>query len=200
METLTSNLKAVKNALSGSQAWVWLVDLARDSSNISRYCSDRQGVIFNGVTYAAKALAVEEPSYDADGSLPEWSVMIGNADRVEIAYLELGKYRGQRVTARRVNLAHLSSPADQIILRGIIKSAGADEQWIVLHCGTYDLGRSVVPKSTIQALRCRWKFKSEECGYSAGETSCDLSYNICENTMNNLARFGGAPGIPKFRP
>lgn len=39
---------------------------------------------------------------------------------------------------------------------------------------------------------CRWKkFKGIECGYSGAETSCDRSYDTCNDIYSNKDNFGG---------
>lgn len=200
MESLSAAMILQKHLLDGGGQFIWLFELQRDSSNTSYYTRERADVTFNSQAYTSKEIAIDPPQYDTGGTLSDWRISLDNADRVEIAYLEAGKYVGQWVTVRIVNREILSATANQVVLRGRIKSATADERVVVFACGANDWRRTPIPRSTMNALRCRWRFKSVECGYGGGQSTCDLSYDTCNNTMSNVERFGGAPGMPKFRP
>lgn len=200
MRVLSTNFESWKNQLRGLKAFVWLFDLSRDSSNVSRYCRERADVTFNGNTYTRKEIKFEPPSSDSQGTFHDFAVQIGDADRTEKAYLLNSKYRDQPMAVRLVNLEDLSNSDDQLLYRAKIKSASTDETKAILRCGPHNLHKATVPYIILIALRCRFRFKGWRCQYAGAETSCDLRFETCRDTMSNQDRFGGTPFQQIFRP
>ena len=200
MKTLSSAQKNAKNALHGTGPYLWLFDFQRDSTNTSRYCLGEEDVTFNSLSYTAKEINIEDQVEDLAGTLHDVGIEIGDSAGTGVAYWANGKYKNQRFTLRLVNNAHLGTPTDEIVWRGIIKSGFPTEGKFTFAVGGYDLRRAYIPRDRMRALSCRWRFKSNECTYAGGETVCDHSPDTCENTMSNLASIGCAPGLPRFRP
>jgi phage-related protein len=70
----------------------------------------------------------------------------------------------------------------------------ADEKWVSFTLGAPSPFRVRFPRNRILKDYCRWRFKSTECGYSGGETTCDKTLAQCR-LRSNSARFGGFPGV-----
>lgn len=51
------------------------------------------------------------------------------------------------------------------------------------------------PRYRYSRKRCRWRFKSDSCGYAGANTSCNRLLDGCI-TNANTSRFGGFPAIP----
>jgi hypothetical protein len=200
MRTLTDTYKTWKNTVRGNRAFVWLLELWRDATNVSRYVFNRSDVTFGGNTYTKKEFSFEPPQADSAGTFHDFGIGMGAADQVEIAYLMAGKYRDQRMSARLVNLADLSNAADQILFRGKIKSASGEEKQIVLRCGMHNLRKATCPREVLYALRCRFRYEEWRCLKAAGPAICDLKFEPCRDIMDNVDRFGGLPLQPTFRP
>jgi len=198
MRTLSSFMKGKKNLKHLADAFLWLFDIRRDSSNVSRYVKDRRNHTFFGNSYMAKAMTFEPPSADSGGSQQQFKISIDNTDRVEVAYLELGKYFDQDVEVRIVNTASRTNEDDQIVFRGTVQNANCTEKAATLECGGINLRDYSMPNERLNTRRCRHQFKGPcgECGYSGGETTCDKLLSTCTNTMNNRTRWGGASTMP----
>lgn len=203
MITLSSAMETQKNTLAGTEngPWIWLVTLDRDGTNYLRYALGmHSNVTFNSLTYSAMNGAVQPPQSDAMGTTKNFRVTIQNVDQTMVTDLENGEFLDRPVVLELVHEDLLSSASNVVRMRGVVISADVDEQYATFNCGTYDLRNAIVPACTYSRERCRWIFKSDECGYAGGQTSCDKTISTCENTMSNHDRFGGFPGLPMLRP
>lgn len=202
MKTLTSALIARQHGLQGLGTWVWIFDARRDSSTVDRWALDTANVTFNSQTYSRTNLSLKPPDSDMSGQTSTWILSIGDAEKTIVSRLLAGKYRGQRIRAYLVNRSELGSASNKIPLNGRILSADAEEGAVSFRCGQCNLRNTTIPKGSVYRTTCRWEFKGPcgECGYVGAETSCDKRIETCEDTMNNKARFGGAPGLPVEHP
>jgi|GEM_PF-3129635 len=195
---LTSAFIGVKNALTGAGPVVWLIELHRDSSNISRLTTDIEDVTFDSQTWSKQNSGVGVIEADNEGTLKDVKITVQNVDLAMSVYMEASKFRNMPMSISLVEKNNLSSAADKVVFRGIIKRADVNEEppYVTFTCGTYDLRRETVPACKAYRCRCRWVFKSAACGYAGGETSCDKRYETCRDTMSNEDRYGGFPAIP----
>lgn len=202
MKTLTADIISEQMALAstGAGPWVWLFEADRDGTNSIYYAKSRQNLTFNSQTYTANGMTVEPARSDAAGGTANFDVTIQNVDQVMITYLEAGELIDRPMVLSLVHYDHLDTATNRVDIRGVIISAAADEKAVTLTCGNYDLRSILIPNSTYSKLRCRWVFKSDECGYAGVETSCLKTPEDCEDNKNNLARIGCFPGLPLVRP
>ena len=202
MRTLSSALIEQKNTVAATAdgPWVWLVDLARDATNTIRYARSMEDITYNSNTYTAKSMKIEPPAADMAGSTRNMILSIENVTQTMITYLEAGELLDWPAVLYLVHWDSLSTATNVIKWRGKILSATCDNQWAEIVIGNYDLRTHQVPADKYNATRCRWRFKSAECGYAGAETSCDKRYSTCDTTMSNIARFGGFPTLPRTNP
>lgn len=202
MITLTSAMIAQKNTMAGTSEgpWVWLCELWRDSTNVLRYARAQENVTFDSQTWTANNLVIEPPSSDNRGTSKAFTIAIQNVDQTMVTYLEAGELRNQAASLYLVHADLLSAATNVVTWRGVILEAEASYEYCSFSIGSYDIRAGKVPASAYSATRCRWRFKSQECGYSGGQTSCDKRYTTCNATMSNVARFGGFPTLPWERP
>jgi len=191
MRTLSSYMEEQSNTLELEDAFLWLFDIRRDSTNVSQYVRDRRDQTFVSDTYTRKGIAFEPPAAES-GALQDFKIQLDNTDLTQSAYLENDKYFDQDVEVRIVSVGSLATAADSIVFRGTVISANADEANVVLVCGTYNLRNITVPSDRIYAKTCRFVFKGIFCKYAGGETTCDHWVQTCNTVMSNRLNFGGA--------
>ncbi|MFH0907802.1 MAG: phage BR0599 family protein [bacterium] len=198
MKTLTTALIGMKNGLQGLGTWIWLVAMNRDSATIDRWALDTKDVVFDSQTYTHKNMSTEPPASDLAGITPSFIISLGDADKTLVSRLIAGKYRGQRVVMGLVNRDALGAAANEITIRGKVKSADAEEGAVSFHCGPLNPRDTTIPRDSLYRTTCRWEFKGKcgECGYAGGQTTCDKRFETCRDTMANQTRFGGCPGLP----
>jgi len=196
MRTLSSFMAEKKNTLALKDQFMWLFDVSRDSSNISRWVKTSQNITFLSNTYTAKQITFQPMKVDAGGTLANFKITIADPDQTLMAYVMAGKFIDQKVAVRVPNYASLSTAADQVVFRGVIQSIDyADKaNAFSFSCGSMNLRDHSTPRDKVYKDRCSAVFKSDECGYAGAETSCDKKFATC-TTYGQRARFNGAPGM-----
>jgi len=195
MRTFSSNLTAQRNLLRTKSVWLWAAEIEADDSTVLYYTNQGKDVVFNGRTYQKKGMVFNPMTQDGAGKLPAWRVTIDNTDQVMVAYLEGGKLFGRKFRARILNSDYLSSAADCWDIDTIIVDASADEQWVTLRLGDYDLERVKIPRSCYYREFCRFKFKDRRCQYAGGASACDKRWETCD-LLGNALNYGGFPSMP----
>jgi len=198
MMTLTSALIAAKNRLADTSAgpWLWLLELNRDDTTFVRYAKARGNITWNSLTWTANNFRVDPPAADYSGSTKTFNISIQNVDQTLVTYLEADEILDYPAALYRVHADNLSSASNYLAWRGRTLSADVTDKWAALTIGSYDLRSAKFPSEFYSATRCRFRFKSDECGYGGGETTCDKRSTTCDTTMSNIARFGAFPTIP----
>ncbi len=188
-----------KNAEQNRPIYLYIVYDYDGASNDVEFAAYDADVTFDGVVYTAWAITHDAVNESSSGEVTSVKLTIGNVNRVFQAYLEDYDLRGKKVLIRRVwsdQLADADACEDQYFY---IDSYTADEQTIILELsGKYDVMDMVIPRGVFNRNHCRWVFKSTECGYSGGETTCNRTFQRCI-ALSNYARFGGFPAIPTSR-
>lgn len=204
MLTIPADLLNQKNTLvaSGDGSWQWLLKLDRDGTNYLYYCApSHENITFDSQTYTAVNMEINPPQTDMGGGAKNFQITIQNVDQIMVADLENGEFLDRPVELFVVHTDHIATTSNFIPkIRGLVIEASTREDWATFTCGTYDLRGAVVPRGTYCRERCRWIFKSDECGYAGGQTSCDKLLATCDTTMSNLDRYGAFPGMPMVRP
>jgi len=203
VKVLTGDLIGQKNTLAGTEdgPWIWLIELDRDGTNSLYYAKTRGAdVTFNSQTYTRRGMAVEPAKSDAAGGTINFTVTLQDVDQALLAYLEAGELSDRPMLLTQVHKDHLSSASNRIDIRGMVISADANENSVTLTCGNYDLRAVRIPNDTYSQLRCRWVYKSDECGSAHADSSCLKEPNDCENTKDNISRIGCFIGMPLIKP
>ncbi len=202
MKTLPAALITQKNTMSQSSSvggWLWLVTFDRDGTNYLYYCGPgvREDVTFDSQTYTAKNMEVRPPSTDMGGSTRNFQISIENVDQIMVADLENGEFLDRPVILRLVHADDLTVEVPPIY--GVVIEANTTEKYATFVCGAYDLRAVTVPKDTYSRERCRWLYKSDECGSVSGLSTCPKDLVGCD-ARGVKERFGGFPGMPMLKP
>ena len=201
MITLTSALKAKKNALHGGGEWIWLAEIWRDTTNVLRYTNAHANVTFNSLTWTSKPLRVKRPDQDNQGSLFNWTVQVSNVNRVVAGYLKDGEILGDLGSVLLVHRTQLSDSSAYMRWRGRCLSFSVGTDWATLEYGPPPLRDVQVPAGVFSRDRCQHdEFGGPFCQYAGVETSCLKTRADCLNTMSNLEHMLAFPGIPCSRP
>lgn len=190
-----------KNRLSSDVPFLITLDIdVRDPATggvveTLHFVRNTEQVTFNGNTY-------EPASFDINldeeaGALKSVQLTINDFSRTVQQYMQL--YAGGvgfSVTVGVVNAAALDQPPE---IQEFFEVTGAESAKFVC---TFTLGAENTVAKTFPRRRqtrdyCQWRYKGEECGYTGGLPSCDLSLkgsNGCEQ-HGNVIHFGAFPGI-----
>ena len=151
-------------------------------------------------TYTAAPIEISEMERSNVNETPSLSLTVSGVDRTIVAYLELyDALRGRGVKIVRTFESLLddsdASVVETYYVDGAAIAAQTAELRLVPRTVFYQIKS---PSRSYRRNQCQWEFKTSECGYSGGETTCLKTLASCDG-YDNTIRYGGFPGIPKQR-
>jgi len=203
---LNSTQRELASGLSQPNPFVWLFEVVVPSSpaTMLRLAANTSHVNFgvnsNGdaIRYERAAFTVSVLSETSDGKLPSIQVAAGNPTReIQALIEEYDGLIGQTAKLYLVNVGAVEAGA-LMTYTGEVISTQSTEKAVSCEVGAYTLQNQRLPSN--RALRdfCRFKYKSNRCGYTGAIADCDKSLdgpNGCR-AHSNETRFGGFPGNP----
>lgn len=215
---LNSDLLGAKNKLANADAWLMLFEIAVSDIEVVRITNNEEAVTFNSIVYSPFPISMESMEESGQGDLPYINVTVSNAGQVLTEYMEQRNgLLDKQVTLKLVNEVNLSTDAASITINLVIRESTVTEEAITFRLSHHPFFEVDMPHQRFYRNRCRWAFKSVECGWSAvaGGTdsdSCDKTLNGANGcqahgdintadggTASHPDRFGGFPGIPRKR-
>lgn len=149
------------------------------------------------IKYTKFPIKHEEIGENSQGEIDTFKVSVSNVNRTIQGYLESYNLRGKKVTITLVWADKLSNPDNNIKFIFYIDNYTATQDIVEFVLSTkYDIIDLPLPRGMFNRNYCRWKFNSDECGYTTPETTCDKRKATCRDIMHNVARFGGFPSVP----
>ena len=173
---MPANLTALKNQLSQSGAWVWLLTVALpDSGPTLRFAANTENVVYGGDTYTAFAFAIDSFACNADGEIPEFTMRVSNVGYVLQEHLRT--YHGLiggTISFVQVNTSYLAEDYSEDLTTLTI--TGAQNTWPDLELVlSVPAGlRYRVPEDRLNPHACRHRFRTARCGY-VGKTISAIS-------------------------
>ena len=213
---LHADMKAAKNLIASDNAWIMLFEIAVSDVEVLRLTNNEEAVTFNSLVYSPFPIMMETMEESGQGDLPYINVTVSNVEQVLNEYLE--RQNGlldQAVTMKLINEANLADDAASITINLVIRETTVTETAVTFRLSHHPFFEIDMPHQRYYRGRCRWAFKSTQCGWSQLTTdsdTCDKTLdgsNGCQahgdittadgGTANHPARFGGFPGIPRRR-
>lgn len=199
MRSLTTAIIAEKNKLNTTSAWLTLLQIYLPSGTVLYLVPNPAAVLFDSQTYTPFPCTVDTVKTDSRGGLSDVTVTVSNVDRSMSGFVETEDLRGAQVRILTVNSANLADPAAVASDEEYeITEITITEEWAVFRLGHSRLMQQRFPNGRFLRDNCRWIYKTAECGYAGGLTTCDKileGSNGCR-AHSNQSRFGGFPGIP----
>ncbi len=199
MRSLASSVKTEKNKASNAPIFLYTIynyDGAGGNLYLAAYDTD---VVFNAITYLRFPITHESVSENSSGQIDTVTVTVANVNRVMQGYLEAVNFRGKQIDITTVFSGQLSNPSYKTVDTFFIDSYTADQSIVTFILSSkFDILDVNIPSRKFIRNFCGWKFKSTECGYSGGTTSCNKTKVACK-ALANYTRFGGFPSIPQQR-
>lgn len=191
-----------KSAVHSEVVWLLIVELdvvdleTGEVVETIRAAKNSEAVTINDNVYEAAAFdfSIEEK----ENQLPELSLSMSDPYLVFTSYLE--KYQGLRGSKFRIATVNSEEfDLKPAFYNFSVTNASADTENYVarLNLGIPNQLSQKFPARRQTKLRCQWRYKSEDCGYTGEKPSCDLSLegpNGCK-VHGNVRNFGGYPSI-----
>lgn len=195
MLNLPLALRLEKNKLVSTAPWLILLTVTLPDASVIRLVRNTEDVTFGGNVYTAFAFELGDVRSGGDGRIQGVSLKVANPGRALQPYLEANDgLVGCPVTLAVVHADNLASDYTELTLAWDVLSSSAAGDWIEFILGTENPLRRRFPLQAAIPFSCNWAFKSVECAYAGGATSCARTLDACR-ALNNSARFGGRPGI-----
>lgn len=195
MRNLNSTFRTEKNSPTNKPIFLYRI-YDYDGSNDLLFAEHDLNITFNGELYTAFPITHEFIEESGNQEIPQIKVRASNVSRYIQAYLEQYDFRGKRVDIILVWANQLSNPDVKIVDTYYIDSYTANEQDVEFTLTSkFDVLDVPLPSGKYLRTHCRWVFKSSQCAYAGSETSCNRTFQRCQE-LNNVARFGGFPSIP----
>lgn len=186
-----------KNRLASSSPWLILAMLVLPDETVLRFARNTEDVVWNGETWTAFPFELEEQEDDKRSQTSTFRVMLGNVSG--LLQTALDQYDGlvgcpvDLYVVAETTLAE-NTPSVELLLE--VMGAKTTAEWASLELGARNPFRHRFPRGRMLAGFCRWRFKSDECGYAGSETECSRSLGRCQQ-LGNQTRFGGFPGVSR---
>jgi phage-related protein len=202
MPTSFSILNAIeKNQLASGNAFLVLLEIQLVDSTTNQIVdtvyvvNNNEDVVYKLQTYTAFPFDVQL-SKDANG-IPEVTLNATDYQKTLLTQLNaLQGATGSIVIMRVVNSGNLSADPEMEEWFDVVGS-NANDFKISIKLGAENPLQRRFPAMLQMRDRCRWHYKSAECGYTGPITSCSLTLqgaNGC-SVHNNSIRYGGFPGL-----
>lgn len=173
-----------------------LFELYVSESNVLRYVSNDNEIIFDGKTYIPYPISYSQVPENSNNEIETMQVTVSNVNRAVQQLLESNEMRSAKVKIIIVFKEKLTEPTAKIEDTFYIDSYELNEQTVILTLSTkFDVLGVQLPGRVFTRTYCRWQFKSNYCKYAGTETECSKKLDRCIELSNTL-NFGGFPGIP----
>jgi phage-related protein len=185
-----------KNKIASTGAWLLLFEFIYKNEEPIRVCLNNEEIMWNGEKWYPAIFsvsAITETKESEVNSIP-FSIVDINRRLTPI----IDKYNGAVgavVYMRTVHSNHLNLTEPEREDRFEVVKANIDHgNKITFTLGQENLINRRCPTHRYFKNYCRFKFKSDLCGYSGPETECSLTFARCR-VLGNQKRFGGFPGV-----
>jgi phage-related protein len=160
-----------------------------------RLVANNESLTYQGQVYTAANF--EFSIKQEAGSAPDITVTAQDySQEIQVRMQAYGGGVGFTVRLMEVNTGNLSqAPEIQETMKVI--GASAKDYAVTFTLGAENPLTMRFPRRRQRRDRCPWVFRSAECGYTGGLTTCDFTLqgaNGCA-AHNNTTEFGGFPGI-----
>lgn len=213
MRTISPPLLQQMRKSETTEPWLFLYEITvNDDGDVFRFVNFAESVTWDGKTFAPFPVSHGEVRSDADGTLPALDVTVSNiTQEVEQVMDENAGLTGRYVTIYLVHKDQLAEPEPATSLRLRVGSSTYDNRAATFKLVTPVLTNAAHPPARYMRTRCRWVYKSPECGYVGTLATCDKTLSgptgcvfhgeddaTNGRTVLHPKRFGGQPGIARF--
>jgi len=190
-----------KNKIASANAWLVLLEVQFVDTNTglvveTEYVvNNNEDITYDSNIYQAYPFDIKM-KHEA-GGVPQISLTAQDFQKILLNKMnEYSGATGSTVIMRVVNSDNLSEEPELEEIFEIIGSS-ANDYVVNFQLGAENILARRFPNSSQMRDRCRWRYKSDECGYVGVESSCDLTLqgaNGC-GFHSNAPNFGGYPGL-----
>jgi len=180
----------------GSAVVAYTIATATADPVIARFArnTDHVSYTYEANTYDAFPFNIGVASF-AKNQFRSVDITFSNVLRLAEALVRRADgFLGARITLKVVWAGDLSA-APAFEEQYEVRKTSVKHDTVIVTCGQDNFLMRGFPRFRYSRKRCRFRFKSDSCGYAGASTSCNRYIDGCI-TSSNVARFGGFPAIP----
>ena len=192
--TLAAGVRAQKNILHGGAALIWLFDFDRDGTRRLRVTPYPKSVTYRGVEYSPRAIRIEDIPEDP-AIATEISLMVSDVTGFVRTMLADGQLLNRRVVVRFIFATQDGATTGAGVAAYFVQAAYGTEEGVGVILSRWMLNQVPAPRDRFIRSRCRWVFKSTQCGYVGVETACNKAFDHADGCLGreNQSNYGGYP-------
>ena len=163
-----------------------------------RVVANNEDITWDGETWQAFPFEINEIT-EISGERPRVEVRVANASREMELYLheydyycKTTGYAAITCNIYVINTLNLASATPEVMHEFLLLQPKSNSRWVTFILGANAPWTLRFPPHRM-VPSCRWRFKSTECGYSGGESTCDKTLPRCR-VLGNSERWGGFYG------
>lgn len=169
MESLNTSYITEQNKISGSGAWIWLLQVHYTSSQSIRFANNNEAILWNGSSYQPMSFIIDDISMSTSGKFPEYRLQIGDAytgSDLRVQVRAGNGLVGRTVRIMVVHSDHLSLTTPAIDELAEILSCDVTAEAIIFTIGIPSLLSRRFPRDRYVPGFCRHKFAGALCQYA----------------------------------
>ena len=193
-----------KNKIASDRAWLFAMEVrvkndAGTTVETLYLVNNSEAVTLDGQSFDPLPFSIDKK--ESAGDLNNIQVTI--ADQTRIVQTRMQQYQG--MVGSEVDLmvalvdAGTTTGNVEVDLKETYTVIGSstNNYASVFDLGAVNLLNNIVPARMQSKDRCSFRYKSTECGYTGGMTSCDFTLDGANGCVahSNEERFGGYPGL-----
>jgi len=193
---LDSDIIAAKNALAGTDAWIWLIEFTLSGSESLYVATGNETISYSGKNWLPFPISVGDFVTTETGDLPEVTLAVGDPTGVLAGLIDANPAIDfSNVTLHRYVSGSVAKVAETyyFTLERIIVTRDG----VTLTLGNLSpVAQAMFPSRRIYRQTCSLQFGGDLCGYAGADETCDFTLrgpNGCVS-KGNQSRFGGVPG------
>ncbi|WP_345993768.1 DUF1833 family protein [Sulfurimonas sp. HSL-1716] len=202
MQTLSPVVKVEKNKLTTDSVFIILLEITIPGiAETIRIANNNEDVVWNSQTWQKFPFTIEEISESANAETSQFQIkasnvnnIIGEYVRAYDVYIKQNGFDPINVTLSVVNSKDLDNTTPAYSHDLTLSSQNITNMEVSFTVSARDLFSKRIPFTRMLPNSCRFKFRSELCGYSGAETVCDKTLKRCTQ-LGNAPRYGGFPSI-----
>lgn len=144
---------------------------------------------------------LDEISESSKGETAQFAIKVANVNNIigdyvrqYDVYVKENGFSPIEIVLYVINTADLDNSTPVLEYELALSSTHITSTEVTFTVSARDLFRARMPMYRMFPNLCRFKFKSELCGYTGGGLTCDKTLKTCRS-YNNSPRYGGFPAI-----
>ena len=198
--SISTEAKIEKNKLGSNDPWLLMLEIQYTGEAAVRLVWNTQQIWWNSVTWYPASFILGDQEESQDGAIPIVNLGIVDLERQLIPVVDYyGGGLGATVNVYIVHSNYLYNSTPEFEAQFEVVGVNVQHDGtITFKLGAEDLSSRRSHPYFFMSAYCRYNtFKGSLCGYTGGETDCDRTLTRCRE-LNNIARFGGFPGMGRM--